>query len=53
MKIVRSIAAVSLAAALFLTLGTALWAAPKGTDWPQFRGIHRDGVSPETGLKLD
>lgn len=53
MKIVRSIAAVSLAAALFLTLGTALWAAPKGTDWPQFRGVHRDGVSPETGLKLD
>ena len=22
----------------------------RAADWPQFRGIHRDGISPETGL---
>ncbi|HEV2845019.1 MAG TPA: PQQ-binding-like beta-propeller repeat protein, partial [Thermoanaerobaculia bacterium] len=24
--------------------------APLATDWPQFRGLHRDGISRETGL---
>jgi len=24
----------------------------EGYDWPQFRGMHRDGVSPETGLNF-
>ncbi len=24
--------------------------AAQGADWPQFRGLHRDGQSPETGL---
>ncbi len=25
-------------------------AKSKGHDWPQFRGVNRDGISPETGL---
>lgn len=37
---------------LILTVIAAgvLPAAGEGFDWPQFRGIHRDGVSRETGL---
>lgn len=35
------------AVCLLLTLTPAF---AEGADWPQFRGIHRDGVSPETGL---
>lgn len=31
-----------------LLLSTALYAAP--SEWPQFRGLARDGISPETGL---
>ena len=27
-----------------------LLAAPESGDWPQFRGVHRDGISPATGL---
>lgn len=53
MKVDRTSAAVCAVAALLLTLGTAVHAEPKGTDWPQFRGAHRDGISPETGLMLD
>ncbi len=33
-----------------LGLGGTLTAEPDGHDWPQFRGVHRDGTSPETGL---
>lgn len=25
---------------------------PRSADWPQWRGPHRDGISPETGLQL-
>lgn len=35
---------------LVLFLAVALGAQTASTDWPQFRGHHRDGVSPETGL---
>lgn len=31
---------------LCLLVPTLAWAA----DWPQWRGMHRDGISPETGL---
>jgi outer membrane protein assembly factor BamB len=31
---------------LIFLCAVAAWA----TDWPQWRGIHRDGMSPETGL---
>ncbi len=31
---------------LLFCAGAAVWAA----DWPQWRGPHRDGISPETGL---
>lgn len=37
-----------LASVLFLA--PALGAQAAGDDWPQFRGRHRDGVSPDTGL---
>ncbi|MCC6393718.1 MAG: PQQ-binding-like beta-propeller repeat protein [Bryobacterales bacterium] len=30
---------------ILVACGSAL-----GADWPQWRGIHRDGISPETGL---
>jgi hypothetical protein len=53
MKTVRASAAVGTVAILIFTLATALHAEPKGDDWPQFRGIDRDGISPETGLMLD
>jgi len=53
MKVDRTSAALCTATALLLTLGAAVHAEPKGNDWPQFRGVHRDGVSPETGLALD
>jgi outer membrane protein assembly factor BamB len=33
-----------------LVLGSAVGADSASTDWPQFRGPHRDGVSSETGL---
>src|SRR3974377_2135850 len=37
-----------------LTLFTALWfaaaVAVRADDWPQWRGVHRDGISKETGL---
>jgi outer membrane protein assembly factor BamB len=33
--------------AVLLTLTVSLAVA---TDWPQWRGLHRDGISPETGL---
>ena len=29
-----------------LLIGGMAW----GADWPQWRGLHRDGISPETGL---
>jgi outer membrane protein assembly factor BamB len=32
-------------------LGTRTAALPNGTDWPQWRGPNRDGLSIETGLK--
>ena len=35
--------------ALCVALGSPA-AAGEGADWPQFRGVHRDGTSPETGL---
>lgn len=31
---------------ILILLSAGAWA----TDWPQWRGIHRDGASPETGL---
>lgn len=40
-----------------LLLATALWLAvscvttARAEDWPQFRGLSRDGKSPETGLR--
>jgi outer membrane protein assembly factor BamB len=36
---------VTAAAAAALLVGNST-----GQDWPQFRGVHRDGISPETGL---
>lgn len=43
--------ALSLTACSFLTVGVVpLIGAPGTTDWPQFRGQARDGVSSETGL---
>jgi outer membrane protein assembly factor BamB len=36
------------AAALATVLAT--WASARAADWPQFRGINRDGKSAETGL---
>ncbi len=33
-----------------LLLGLAASAAAADSDWPQWRGPHRDGISPETGL---
>ncbi len=40
-----------LAAFLILGAGPALGADPStGTDWPQFRGLQQNGVSPEKGL---
>ncbi len=33
-----------------LGLGGSLVAEPDGHSWPQFRGVDRDGMSPETGL---
>jgi outer membrane protein assembly factor BamB len=53
MKVNHTGAALCLVAALLLTLGTAAHAEPNVNDWPQFRGVHRDGISPETGLKQD
>ena len=38
-----------LATALWLTVSSATIAC--GQDWPQFRGLNRDGKSPETGLR--
>ena len=35
----------AIAAGLFVVAGLA-----PAADWPQFRGIHRDDISPETGL---
>jgi outer membrane protein assembly factor BamB len=35
---------------LLLVFALLLCGAAQGEDWPQFRGIHRDGCSPETGL---
>jgi len=37
------IAGVAICAAVVVT-------APRADEWPQFRGLHRDGVSAETGL---
>jgi len=37
-------------AATALTLAAYAAAGTKTQDWPQFRGQHRDGISPETGL---
>ena len=45
----HSIRAVAIAVALCAAPGSATWAG-EGADWPQFRGVHRDGTSPETGL---
>lgn len=42
----------ALAAVVVAVTLAAQGAAPaKATDWPQFRGIHRDGISAETGLQ--
>ena len=38
------------AVALSAVAETAAVAEPASTDWPQFRGTARDGMSPETGL---
>jgi len=35
-----------IASLICLFLGTLCW----GDDWPQWRGLHRDGISAETGL---
>jgi outer membrane protein assembly factor BamB len=35
---------------LLVVLPPTLGAETASVDWPQFRGRHRDGVSPETGL---
>jgi outer membrane protein assembly factor BamB len=40
-------AAVVISAVFLVVHATA---KSKGHDWPQFRGVNRDGVSPETGL---
>ncbi|MDA8017914.1 MAG: PQQ-like beta-propeller repeat protein [Thermoanaerobaculia bacterium] len=39
-------------ASLALVLSTVAFASgtESGSDWPQFRGIERNGISPETGL---
>ena len=48
-KHVRAAAVMALAiGALVLMVQSA--ARSKGNDWPQFRGVNRDGISPETGL---
>ena len=41
-----------LAIVLIVSAGPALAAGadPSGTDWPQFRGLEQNGVSPEKGL---
>ena len=48
-KFVRAaaIAAVVISAVFLVVQSTA---KSKGHDWPQFRGVNRDGISPETGL---
>ena len=33
-----------------MVLALQLGAGTPANDWPQFRGVNRDGVSPETGL---
>lgn len=38
-----------LAGCLFIT--SQVWAGADRADWPQFRGLHRDGVSQETDLR--
>ena len=37
-------------AALVMTTGLLVSAQPAATDWPQWRGPNRDGISPDTGL---
>jgi len=40
----------ALAVVLLAGLGDINAASSENHDWPQFRGVNRDGVSPETGL---
>jgi len=40
----------ALAVVLLAGFGHINAASSNGNDWPQFRGVNRDGVSPETGL---
>ncbi len=35
---------------VLIVLGLLLVTAAQGEDWPQFRGLNRDGKAPETGL---
>ncbi len=44
-----SMRSAAIAVALCAALSSPIVAAG-GADWPQFRGVHRDGTSPETGL---
>ncbi|MHC4429485.1 MAG: outer membrane protein assembly factor BamB family protein, partial [Planctomycetota bacterium] len=46
---------VRVVAGLIVAIGALFVAVPSmaessGGDWPQFRGVNRDGISPETGL---
>jgi len=50
MKTKRLVAAAWISIVIGAVCSTAMMAETKGQDWPQFRGIHRDGRSAETGL---